>query len=237
MTVDSGISCQTPARGRRSARTRSRGHRRQAGSARCPDGTGWIVSASARRRATRSSGRRVARGPQRLAVADAEGGLDRVLDPVARGGRLDEADGALERARRDRARARRSARGGTGPRSPSSPGCGEQRRVDGEHEIAANVVKPPMTPLCDEQPAAVAEGMAVRLLDRVPIVARTCAMNSGDSMWRPARAGSRRPRPGDAVVDAGPSPAPYQPKPKPSPFVVSAPMRECRLWSIIPCWA
>src|SRR5215213_11762506 len=24
--------------------------------------------------------------------------------------------------------------------------------------------------------------------------------------------------------------------PKPSPLVVSAPMRECRLWSTIPCW-
>ena len=26
--------------------------------------------------------------------------------------------------------------------------------------------------------------------------------------------------------------SPYQPTPKPSPFVVSAPSRECRLWSI-----
>src|SRR3954447_13554139 len=34
---------------------------------------------------------------------------------------------------------------------------------------------------------------------------------------------------------AGPSPAPYQPTPKPSPLVVSAPIREWRLWSISPC--
>src|ERR1700712_1774983 len=33
----------------------------------------------------------------------------------------------------------------------------------------------------------------------------------------------------------GPSPVPYQPTPKPSPLVVSAPSRECRLWSIRPC--
>jgi hypothetical protein len=30
----------------------------------------------------------------------------------------------------------------------------------------------------------------------------------------------------------GVSPTPYQPKPNPSPFVVVAPSRECRLWSI-----
>src|SRR4051812_25736281 len=35
---------------------------------------------------------------------------------------------------------------------------------------------------------------------------------------------------------AGPSPSPYQPSPKPSPLVVSTPMRECRLWSIRPCF-
>src|SRR3954467_1762772 len=34
----------------------------------------------------------------------------------------------------------------------------------------------------------------------------------------------------------GPSPPPYQPTPKPSPLVVSAPIRECRLWSTSPCW-
>ena len=31
---------------------------------------------------------------------------------------------------------------------------------------------------------------------------------------------------------AGIPPSPYQPTPKPSPFVVVAPSRECRLWSI-----
>ena len=31
---------------------------------------------------------------------------------------------------------------------------------------------------------------------------------------------------------AGVSPTPYQPTPNPSPFVVVAPSRECRLWSI-----
>src|SRR3954452_12236241 len=35
---------------------------------------------------------------------------------------------------------------------------------------------------------------------------------------------------------AGPPPStPYQPTPKPSPFVVSTPIRECRLWSMSEC--
>ena len=33
----------------------------------------------------------------------------------------------------------------------------------------------------------------------------------------------------------GVSPSPYQPTPNPSPFVVVAPRRECKLWSISEC--
>ena len=54
---------------------------------------------------------------------------------------------------------------------------------------------------------------------------------------RRARAGCGRPRPARRCGRRpGPRPSPYQPRPKPSPLVVSAPMRECRLWSISPCW-
>ena len=43
---------------------------------------------------------------------------------------------------------------------------GEQRRVDGEHELPPHRVEPGDDAVVHEQPAAVAERMAVRLLDR-----------------------------------------------------------------------
>jgi hypothetical protein len=39
----------------------------------------------------------------------------------------------------------------------------------------------------------------------------------------------------DAAKDPGAGAASYQPTPNPSPLVVSAPSRECRLWSISEC--
>src|SRR3954463_748895 len=63
-----------------------------------------------------------------------------------------------------------------------------------------------------------------------------CAKTSGDRMWP---ASSRRFRSFQAGSPLGKPPGgpptPYQPTPNPSPFVVSAPSRECRLWSINPC--
>src|SRR3954453_4669210 len=68
------------------------------------------------------------------------------------------------------------------------------------------------------------------------MAARTWARNSGVSTWP---ASSRRFASDQAGATlwytAGPSPPPYQPMPKPSPFVVSTPMRECRLCSMRPC--
>src|SRR4051794_11038773 len=71
----------------------------------------------------------------------------------------------------------------------------------------------------------------------VPEVARTWARNSCDSTWAASSRRLRSPHAGATLwYIPGPSPAPYQPIPNPSPFVVSAPMRECRLWSTSPCW-
>ena len=60
-----------------------------------------------------------------------------------------------------------------------------------------------------------------------------CAKTRPEETWR---ASSRRLRSFQAGSipwkTAGSSPMPYQPTPKPSPFVVVAPSRECRLWSI-----
>jgi hypothetical protein len=65
------------------------------------------------------------------------------------------------------------------------------------------------------------------------MAARMWANTIGDSM---CRASSRRLRSFQAGSmlrkTPGSSPTPYQPIPKPSPLVVSAPSRECRLWSI-----
>jgi hypothetical protein len=69
-----------------------------------------------------------------------------------------------------------------------------------------------------------------------PEEARMCANTIGDSM---CAASSRRLRSFQAGSilwkTPGVSPAPHQPIPKPSPFVVSAPSRECRLWSMSEC--
>ena len=90
---------------------------------------------------------------------------------------------ALSR-RAGRPRARRSARGGRAPRSRSSPRC--RRTATGSTASIRSrriTSKPVDHPVVDEQPAPVAERMAVGLLHRVPVVARMCARNSGDSMW------------------------------------------------------
>ena len=71
----------------------------------------------------------------------------------------------------------------------------------------------------------------------VPVEARTCAKNNG---VRTCEAISRRFwsfQAGSTLLNsAGTGPSPYQPMPKPSPFVVVAPRRECRLWSINECF-
>ena len=68
----------------------------------------------------------------------------------------------------------------------------------------------------------------------VPVEARMCEKNRGDDTWD---ASSRRFRSFHAgwtlrySAGSGRTPS-YQPTPKPSPFVVVAPSREWRLWSI-----
>src|SRR4051794_31324215 len=62
-------------------------------------------------------------------------------------------------------------------------------------------------------------------------------MNSGDSMCAARCLRFASDQAGATLRNTpGPSPTPYQPTPKPSPLVGSAPSRECRLWSMIPCW-
>ena len=119
--LDSGISCHTPGSSENGSDTINAviaGHALEALVARMQLADRVDVGRGEQR--ARGPGRRVAHGPQRLAVGDAEGGLHRVLDPVRPGDLLDQADRALQRARPGPPRARRSARGGTPPRCPSS---------------------------------------------------------------------------------------------------------------------
>src|SRR5262249_13630772 len=56
----------------------------------------YRASVGGREQRARSAFGRIAHGPQALAVADTDAGLDGVVDAPPRGGVLDEADGALE---------------------------------------------------------------------------------------------------------------------------------------------
>src|SRR5881628_607919 len=91
-----------------------------------------------------------------------------------------------------------------------------------------------MTPLCANSQLRWRNGWQFVCCTGVPVVARMCARKIGASTW----AASSRTL---TSLHAGLTlryrhglwlPAPYQPSPKPSPFVVSTPIRECRLWSM-----
>ena len=110
---------------------------------------------------------RIAHRPQSGAVRHAEAPLNGIGDPMARGHALDEPECSLERLRSDRPRGRTSARDGRQPRCRSSPWTSansagsmasmRSRRI--RCEVGDESV-------VDEQPAAVTERVAVRLLHR-----------------------------------------------------------------------
>ena len=66
---------------------------------------------------------------------------------------------------------------------------GEQRRVDGEHELAAQLGNSLTRPLWTNSQRPWRNGWQLVSCTRCPMVARTCARNSGDSIWA---ASSRR---------------------------------------------
>ena len=93
---------------------------------------------------------------------------------------------------------------------------------------------PRMAPLCIHNQCPCRNGWQLERCTGVPVDARMWA-NSNGVRIRPAisrrflsfQAGSM------LLKTAGSAPSPYQPIPNPSPLVVVAPMRECRLWSMI----
>ena len=94
-----------------------------------------------------------------------------------------------------------------------------------------------MSPLCIHSQRPWRNGWQFVCWTGEPDDARMCAKTISD---RTCAARSRRFRSfhaGSMLWNVpGVSPTPYQPIPKPSPFVVSAPIVECRLWSMSECF-
>ena len=114
---------------------------------------------------------------------------------------------------------------------------GEERGVDRQHEVAPHARGSRRPPRCG--PRASARGGTGGSSSPGWRFRRSRGRGRGRAATRRERrgvAGSRRPTPARRCGRRpGASPVPYQPTPNPSPFVVSAPRRECRLWSIRPC--
>src|SRR5262249_38110225 len=109
---------------------------------------------------------RVTDGPQPLAVAHTDAGLNGVFDPVRCCGRLDEADSALERRERILFQAVGEGQIEHQLGIRRALDIGEELRVDGEHELAPNGPELVDQAVVDEQPVPMPIGMAVRLLHR-----------------------------------------------------------------------
>ena len=84
----------------------------------------------------------------------------------APGGRLDEPDRPLDRADGSSSSPNVSASRKITSVSVDPTNVREQARLDGEHQVAAHLVEAGQDAVVDEQPAAVAERVAVGLLDR-----------------------------------------------------------------------
>ena len=92
------------------------------------------------------------------------------------------------------------------------------------------------SPLCMKSQRPCRKGCAFVSWTAVPEDARMCAKRAATRCASRARAGcGRSRRAGCSYMPGTPPSSEYQPTPKPSPFVVSAPSRECRLWSISEC--
>ena len=96
--------------------------------------------------------------------------------------------------------------------------------------------KPATEPLCIHSQRSYRNGWQLLRCTGVPVEARMCANISGVLIWAATSRRLRSFHAGSTLLNtAGTDPSPYHPMPKPSPFVVVAPIRECRLWSISEC--
>ena len=198
-----------------------------------------IASTSAEAKSVREAPTRgVAHRPHRLAVADPDAGLDVGLHARA--------PARSPRRGRSSARARR-----WGP--ASSPKVSASRKSTSESVEPCRAAKrsgaiasarsrrrsgkSPTTPLCTKSQRPWRKGWQFVSCTAVPGRRAHVGEDERRRDVRGQRAQVRVP-PGRATTlwnTPGSTPVPYHPTPKPSPFVVSAPIRECRLWSTSPC--
>jgi hypothetical protein len=151
-------------------------------------------------------------------------------------GRLDEADGLLER--RDRVvlepEREREVEDDLGVRR--SVHLGEQGGVDGEHEISPEQVEVGDEAVVDEQPLPVPEGMAIGLLHRradgCPHMGQE---QRGLDVRRELTQVGIAPGGRDAVVDARARSGSVPAEAHAVAVGRLGPIRACRLWSTIPC--
>jgi hypothetical protein len=112
--------------------------------------------------------RRVADGPQTFTVGDPNRHLHRVLDPVLAALRLDVRDRPLHRPQRILFESGRERQVEEQLRVGRSGDPEEERRIDLQQQVSPHGLEAPDQPVVNEQPAAVAERMAIRLLDGTP---------------------------------------------------------------------
>ena len=174
----------------------------------------------------------VPESPDGLAVGGSDGALEWMRHTVTVGDVFDEPDRLLDGGRRVVLQTERQREVEQHLGVGLALDLGVQGRVDGEYQVAFDRGELVDVAVVHEQPTVVTEGVAVGLLhgaaDRRADVGKE--QRGADVAGKLSKI-AVVPRRLDAVEDARVSGAPYQPTPNPSPFVVSAPSRECRLWS------
>ena len=156
-----------------------------------------------------------------------------MLDAVPAAGLLDQADHLLDGADGVGLEPERQGEVEHRLRVGGALDRGEERFVDRQHELAPQLRELADQSVVHPQPAPVAEGMRVRLLDRRP--RRRADVGEEEMRRDPSGELAQVPVvPGgmDAAVEPRGAAVVVPADPKPSPFVVVAPSLECRLWSI-----
>ena len=104
--------------------------------------------------------------------------------PAAAAARLDEPHHPLERPHRVVAQAESEREVEQVLGVGAADDLGVELRFDGQHHLAFDRPKPLDQAVVDEQRVGMPERVAVGLLHRRPIAARTCAIQAGDSSVR-----------------------------------------------------
>ena len=179
---------------------------------------------------------RIAKGIKRAPVKNRQRHLQRMGDPMFFSDILDEADHSLDAGDRIVLQSERQRQVEHDFRIRAARDFGKQIGGNREHEIALDPLELADGAVVLEHPVFVTERMAIGALDR----RSGCCAHVGHEHGRLDLRGQIEQvlvAPGGLhpLVEAGRAPVPYHPTPNPSPFVVVAPERAARLWSISEC--